>query len=764
MGSLFYKHLRDRRYNVGLQGYSWQRLVEYSSSNELVISQLTLEKELKGHDGCINTLDWSSSGELLLSGSDDTKLNIYDVNKDFELVSSIQTGHYLNILSAYFMPSTSDHIVISGSFDAQIRIFDTTREAPIDYLYFCHKQSVQKLGVFENNPNEFLSCSIDGTVRHFDLRVRHECSRIDTGYYENLSDIPDFTSMLLTQQRLNNTRLPVRCPPPLVHYSRKEIDIYSLSINQRNQNYFAVGGGEDEYIYLHDRRMHSTGESVKRFTSTNDTFGRESKELTAVKFSDFNGYELLGSWSNSAIYLFNINEEPLEPISTLPTYESLSSIRRPAYFSPYPIADLVGKECVLQRDKSIKDWEALIKIFKEKSCEEILQASKRLLHQAIQDYIQITYYDLTPWKKTTLFIESRLLQEATLIISALTRIRKCLQDHGKIHNNETALKLNPPLQFEFESYEFLMAKEELKLAKLLSPCTWKGLYNQAVGNYFASWLLLSFNDDGNRSGFYGCFTIPSTEACSHHPERDLPINRNLAEKLHNQLSTLSGFYDSPREPESTLYFSWDLLDDIQVVGDRPIDLEFESSEDDDLRYEFEDSVLYEKNLVPFKKRYSGHLNSETVKEVNFFGPADNYIISGSDDGFVYIWDKKQGNIVQILEADSEIVNVTKGHPSLPILAVSGIDSTVKIMTPKAGPFSTSEYHHPNLASSYSSSSRMSELEQIVSRNEIGMRSQNETDCFSQMKKTCHIMIALGLRLEESKLHDYRDLLSIAEQR
>lgn len=103
--------------------------------------------------------------------------------------------------------------------------------------------------------------------------------------------------------------------------------------------------------------------------------------------------------------------------------------------------------------------------------------------------------------------------------------------------------------------------------------------------------------------------------------------------------------------------------------------------------------------------YRGHCNIKTVKDVNFFGLDDEYVVSGSDSGHVFIWDKKTSQLVNILEGDGEVVNVVQGipmlcnpssrlrvhneltstacpgHPYEPMLAVSGIDHTVKIFSP-----------------------------------------------------------------------------------
>jgi len=58
--------------------------------------------------------------------------------------------------------------------------------------------------------------------------------------------------------------------------------------------------------------------------------------------------------------------------------------------------------------------------------------------------------------------------------------------------------------------------------------------------------------------------------------------------------------------------------------------------------------------------------------VSFFGEDDEYVLSGSDCGHVFMWDKACGSIVWWQEADSEVVNCLEPHPHLPLtLATSG---------------------------------------------------------------------------------------------
>lgn len=85
-------------------------------------------------------------------------------------------------------------------------------------------------------------------------------------------------------------------------------------------------------------------------------------------------------------------------------------------------------------------------------------------------------------------------------------------------------------------------------------------------------------------------------------------------------------------------------------------------------------------LVGPRHVYEGHLNESTVKDVNFM---ENHIVSGSDDGNFFVWNKDTEDLVAIYKGDDSVVNVLQPHPYLPLLAISGIDPTVKIFGPVA---------------------------------------------------------------------------------
>lgn len=81
-----------------------------------------------------------------------------------------------------------------------------------------------------------------------------------------------------------------------------------------------------------------------------------------------------------------------------------------------------------------------------------------------------------------------------------------------------------------------------------------------------------------------------------------------------------------------------------------------------------------------KMSFSGHRNSRTmVKGACFWG--DDYVMSGSDCGHIFVWNRKTGKVVKTLLADQRVVNRVQPHPTLPYLLSSGIDYNVKMWAP-----------------------------------------------------------------------------------
>ncbi|KAL4967952.1 WD repeat-containing protein [Aspergillus stella-maris] len=352
------------------------------------VSDLDIVNELGGHTGCVNALSWSRSGRLLASGSDDFHLNIYSYQPDsstapFTLNTSIFTGHTGNIFSVAFMPYSNDRTLVTAAGDSQVRVFDIEHSsrggsqvvasgfsAPLAnqrmnrffgnarYLgvgntnariYRSHADRAKRI-VTESSPHLFLTCSEDGEVRQWDLRLPSSAYPKPRG------------GLLYMTQRAGDGHDDSNVPPPLISYKRHRLDLNTISCSPSQPHYIALGGAH-LHCFLHDRRMlgrnlseergdpgtsPSIGNSqdeelmgqatrcVRRFAPNGKerTKSRYNGHITACKISNANPNEMIVSWSGDHIYSFDLVRSPdaldthQEQQKQRPTAQSKSSSRK----------------------------------------------------------------------------------------------------------------------------------------------------------------------------------------------------------------------------------------------------------------------------------------------------------------------------------------------------------------------------------------------------------------------------------------------------
>lgn len=86
---------------------------------QTLIKQIDLYGKLTGHQGCVNTVEFNSTGELLVSGSDDKQIMLWDWATQ-KLKFSYPSGHLDNIFQARIMPFTDDRKIVTSSADCQV--------------------------------------------------------------------------------------------------------------------------------------------------------------------------------------------------------------------------------------------------------------------------------------------------------------------------------------------------------------------------------------------------------------------------------------------------------------------------------------------------------------------------------------------------------------------------------------------------------------------------------------------------------------------
>ncbi|WCJ39933.1 DDB1- and CUL4-associated factor 8 [Euphorbia peplus] len=246
-----------------------------AASQDLVL-RLDILKKLDKHRGCVNTVSFNVDGDILVSGSDDRRIILWDWETGRTKLS-FHSGHNNNVFQAKIMPYTDDRSIVTCAADGQVRHAQILERGTVETgLLGKHQGRAHKLAIEPGSPHIFYTCGEDGLVQHFDLRTRR-------------------ATQLFTCQAMDDRRHHM----PVVHLN-------AIAIDPRNPNLFAVAGS-DEYTRLYDIRMYKWDGSTEFGRPTNHfcpphLLGDEQVGITGLSFSDQS--ELLVSYNDEFIYLF----------------------------------------------------------------------------------------------------------------------------------------------------------------------------------------------------------------------------------------------------------------------------------------------------------------------------------------------------------------------------------------------------------------------------------------------------------------------------
>lgn len=83
-----------------------------------ILKTLTKFESCMEHNGCVNTVKWNNTGELLISGSDDRTIKIWSLEKNLERITqvqTVQTKHRGNIFCVDFAPQNPNCLISSAA-------------------------------------------------------------------------------------------------------------------------------------------------------------------------------------------------------------------------------------------------------------------------------------------------------------------------------------------------------------------------------------------------------------------------------------------------------------------------------------------------------------------------------------------------------------------------------------------------------------------------------------------------------------------------
>ncbi|GAV66810.1 WD40 domain-containing protein [Cephalotus follicularis] len=665
-----------------------------------LVQRLAQESELEGHKSCVNAVSWNSKGSLLISGSDDTTINIWSYSGR-KLLHSIDTGHSTNIFCAKFVPETSDELVVSGAGDAEVRLFNLSHlrgRGPGDNIippiahFQCHTRRVKKLAVEVGNPNVVWSASEDGTLRQHDLREGASCPPAGSSH-----------------QECRNVLIDLRCgakrslaDPPKHTVALKSCDISST------RPHLLLVGGSDAFARLYDRRMLPPLYScqtrmlpppcVNYFCPMHlSEHGRSSLHLTHVTFSP-NGEEVLLSYSGEHVYLMDVNNVAGSGVQytsgDVSKLMSFCPIRNGTELQQ-PVSEFKRNGYPMR--SSLASTHA--------KCRALVEIAKKILEEGTNPYFGIEAcnevldghgYD----------IGHTLRHECLCTRAALLLKRKWKNDvHMAIRDCYNARKIDSSsfraLYFMSEALEQLGKHKEALDFAVAAQCVAPSNYAVAEKVEIIKKNIAAAEAEKNN------MANDSVTRPEPRPGRVL----SLTDIFYRLEANSDALQDGPRSEREDSDYDEELELDFEtsISGDEVHDVESNilhgtvnlrihrrcdssrvTGEANDSRgspssSSQNDRTTYQpKAAIDMKRRYVGHCNVGTdIKQASFLGQRGEFVASGSDDGRWFIWEKQTGRLIKMLNGDETVVNCVQCHPFDCVIATSGIDSTIKLWSPSA---------------------------------------------------------------------------------
>lgn len=257
--------------------------------------RLGIHKKLERHRGCVNTVSFNPDGNILVSGSDDRMVILWDWDVG-TLKLAFPSGHSNNVFQAKIMPYTNDRRMVTCAADGEVRYAQILEGGRvITKVLAQHDGRAHKLAIEPGSPHIFYSCGEDGLVQHFDLRTQS-------------------ATPLVLCKSIHSKGIAA------------DIQLNAIAIDPRNPNVFAVAGSE-QFTRLYDVRNCKMDGSTDRdcpvdFFCPPHLVGNENVGITGVAFSEQS--ELLASYNDEFIYLFQRDQGlGTNPTLASPTKENV---------------------------------------------------------------------------------------------------------------------------------------------------------------------------------------------------------------------------------------------------------------------------------------------------------------------------------------------------------------------------------------------------------------------------------------------------------
>jgi WD40 repeat protein len=665
---------------MGLPAFLEARALDGAGrSSELeggLLRRLARSRVLRKHHACVNTLSWSADGEVLLSAGDDTTVHAWRPSRSVRKpATSIDTDHFGNIFSAMFVDASCERIV-SCAADGFVSVFATATGKRL-VTQQAHRGEANKLAIpppGSGSAHVVHSCGADGLVCAIDMRTHYPTPLLRFAH-PGCSVAESVRLHSITANPVRPHEISVCGNSPYAHTYDLRFPGRASSLEASPLHWF--GPSASRVPRAAHAHVSATGVAVSRDgRNLLLSYSAPGGDLAAVRITGF----------DSAIRRFDARGEARTDDAAAHNAAAYDpAARRRGGKRPLPHRLAIRRTSaarVASRGGALSGGEAAARSRSgEEQEEEVAEAAGELEPGRVRP-------DL-PGAAARRAAESR--EQEPLAVDARLELRLSLESPAHLLARARApqLSIGPRAERSDEAGGGSGEDERAPHAPVPSP---------------------------------RLRPAPSGGGASDEEETDSDVDYHDDDKEEDDDDTDLGV-DEDESPSSASPSSYDEDADAAALGE-----DGSHDDDDDARSDRSDSQSSESDVSDIfslfhghahdddsdfprdgldsaggdsmgggpasapphpalLQTYTGHINLITVKEVTFGGSEQQFVLSGSDDGGMYIWDRESGRLLHRQEvADRRVCNCVQPRPGRELcIATSGIDKSVKLFEPIASP-------------------------------------------------------------------------------
>ncbi|CAB1327606.1 unnamed protein product [Coregonus sp. 'balchen'] len=495
------------------------------------------------------------------------------------------------------MPQTNDRMIVSAAADGKIFLTNVERGSNLDPVlqYHCHNGAAYEILTVPSDPHSFLSCGEDGTIRWFDVRVSPGCWQTN-------------------------------CKKDILIDCRRAVT--SMAISPVESFYLATGCS-DSSVRIYDRRM--LGTIATGFQTGSGVAGmcamfvprhlvNKSCRVTSLAYSR-DGREVLASYASDYLYLFDPKDDKGRELKG-------------------PSQDNKQKEPLQKRLRLRGDWSDTGPLSRPESERERAGESRPgvSLMQRMSDMLSRWFEDASEAQNNR---GARPQTQTRPRVDPAAAAPPAPQGSG-LHQEAMVLGNQAPSQPTSTASFSSDSSSSMESLRSRRSGIGTGSLQPSSGEPDLS---LTHSNQGTTSS-----TIQLDFSSGGSSDQGEPPQMRGPEQVSDtrQTSSLSQSEVEGMGEESTPQPPGEWMQRRSAAA--RIQEIFRRRKE---KKELADCETRRVGKPSVEKVYKGHRNSRTMtNQCCFWG--DQFVLSGSDCGHIFIWDRETGEHLMLLEADQHV--------------------------------------------------------------------------------------------------------------